>query len=219
MKKVILTLVGFTTLLMSALIGWTTTEIFAREPDPISTTAIIENPQVSSVDDQPVPSVSAVSSDVITKQQRLLNMAYQIGKENGFDNPEIIQAILLKETLAGGMESYKVSNPGPNAYFGLMQIKLVAAKEVLARSPELFARHNFHTRTNEEIRANLILNERFNIEVATKYLLILKHEYGFSGRQLLNAYNRGPTGVRSVGDNYHYAIGAERRLAAWQQNN
>lgn len=151
----------------------------------------------------------------LSKQQHeLLNMAYDVAKENGFKNPEILQALLLQETLAGGMDKYKVANPGSDAYFGPMQIKLAAAKDVLAKWPQLFVKFDFHTRTDDEIKANLILNERFNLDVAAKYLLILKQQYGFSGRQLLNAYNRGPGGVHQVDDSFHYAIGAERKLAA-----
>lgn len=148
------------------------------------------------------------------KQHRLLNLAYEMGKSHGFKDPEIVQAVLLQETMAGGMNSYRVANPGPEAYFGPMQLKLAAAKDVLARWPSLFNSYGFHTRSDDEIKANLILNERFNLEVGTKYLLILRQQYGFQGRQLMNAYNRGPGGVKEVGSDFHYAIGAERKLAA-----
>ncbi len=151
------------------------------------------------------------------KQHRLLNMAYETAKKNGFKNPEVLQAVVLQETMAGGMDSYRVANPGKDAYFGPAQIKLAAAKDVLQRWPELFSRFGFHTRSDDEIKAFLILDEKFNLEVAAKYLLILK-EYGFNGRQLLNAYNRGPGGVHAVGDDYHYAVQAERKLASYKPN-
>jgi hypothetical protein len=150
------------------------------------------------------------------RQVRLLQKAYSIARENGHRNPEIVQAVLLQETLAGGLKSYRVANPGREAYFGPMQLKLVAAKDVLARWPELYNKYDMHTRTDDEIRAFLILNDRFNIEVGSLYLLLLQRQYGFKGRELLNAYNRGPGGVRSVDDTFHYAIGAERKLASYR---
>ena len=61
------------------------------------------------------------------KQHRLLNMAYETAKKNGFLNPEVLQAVVLQETMAGGMDSYRVANPGKEAYFGPAQIKLAAA--------------------------------------------------------------------------------------------
>ena len=158
--------------------------------------------------------VKVLPTSLSEKQHRLLNMAYEMGKSHGFKDPEIVQAVLLQETMAGGMDNYKVANAGPEAYFGPMQIKLAAAKDVLSKWPALFGSYGFHTRSDDEIKANLILNERFNLEVATKYLLILKQQYGFKGRELMNAYNRGPGGVKEVGHDFHYAVGAEKKLAA-----
>jgi soluble lytic murein transglycosylase-like protein len=88
---------------------------------------------------------------------------------------------------------------------------------VLNKFPNLFSKYNISTKTDDEIKANLILNDKFNIEVASKYLLILQKQYGFSGRELVNAYNRGPGGVKDVGNDYHYAIGAEAKLAAFKK--
>lgn len=162
--------------------------------------------------------VQVLPTNMTPKQHRLLNMAYEFGKQNGFKNPELVQAVLLQETHAGGMDSYKVANPGPQAYFGPMQIKLAAAKDVLRRWPQLYTTYGFHTRSDDEIKANLILNERFNVEVGTLYLRLLKTQYGFSGRALMNAYNRGPGGAQYVNhDEFHYAIGAERKLASFKQ--
>jgi soluble lytic murein transglycosylase-like protein len=100
-----------------------------------------------------------------------------------------------------------------------MQLKLAAARDVLSRWPDLYKEYGFHTKTDDEIKANLILNESFNIEVGARYLLLLKQTYGFSGKTLLNAYNRGPGGVTAVDDSYHYAVGAERKLAAFKVRN
>jgi hypothetical protein len=150
-------------------------------------------------------------------QGRLMNKAYEIAKAHGHKNPELVQSVLLQESDAGAAPKMRVANPGPEAYFGPMQLKLVAAKAVLSRWPDLFTKYHFQTRTDDEIKANLILNDVFNIEVGSKYLLILQREYGFTGRELLNAYNRGPSGVKAVGDDYHYAVGAEKKLAAYKR--
>lgn len=158
----------------------------------------------------------ALPADLSTKQSRLLNLAYKFGKEDGHKSPELVQMILLQETQAGGLKSYKVANPGPEAYFGPMQIKLAAARDVLNNYPALWAKYGFHTKTDDEVKANLILNEAFNIDIGSKYLLILSKQYGFSGRKLLNAYNRGPGGVHGVDDSFHYAKGAEAKLASYK---
>lgn len=158
-------------------------------------------------------------TDLSNKQSRLLNLAYKIAKEEGVKHPEIIQSILLQETHAGGLKAYKVANPGPQAYFGPMQIKLGATRDVMARNPGLWSKYDFHTRTDDEVKANLILNEEFNLRVAVKYVQLLQRDYGYSGRQLVNAYNRGPGGVKSVGDDFHYALGAEAKLASFKRKN
>lgn len=166
---------------------------------------------------QPASATSAEAAPIVEepqppKKEELLDIALELGKAHGFKEPRIVQAVLLQETRAGTASNYRVVNPGPNACFGPMQIKLAAAKEVLSRWPSLFNSYEFHTRTDDEIKANLILNERFNIEIATKYLLLLKQRYGYSGRQLLNAYNRGPGGVKQVGHDFYYAVEAEKKL-------
>lgn len=184
--------------------------LYQHVPQPVANSVIGEKADVK-LGGQ---AVKVLPANLSEKQHRLLNMAYEMGKAHGFKDPEIVQAVLLQETLAGGVGSYKVANPGPEAYFGPMQIKLAAAKDVLSRWPALFGSYGFHTRSDDEIKANLILNERFNMEIATKYLLILKQQYGFKGRELMNAYNRGPGGVKEVGSDFHYAVGAEKKLAS-----
>jgi hypothetical protein len=183
---------------------------FQSIPQPVATSVIAEK------GDHRVGGrvATKLPATLTNEQHRLLNLAYELGKQNGFKNPEIVQAVLLQESHAGGLESFRVANPGPEAYYGPMQIKLAAARDVLKEWPRMFDDYNFHTRTDDEIKANLILNDRFNIEVGTRYLKILKTRYGFSGRELLNAYNRGPGGVKAVNDSFHYAISAEKKLAA-----
>ena len=140
-------------------------------------------------------------------------MAYVQAKKDGHKNPELVQGVLLQETHAGGMEKYYVAGNKGDEYYGLGQLKVEAVRDVMGRWPELWQKYNFQTRTNQELIANLILNPQFNIEMTSKYLKLLQDQYGFTGRKLMNAYNRGPGGVQSVDDTWHYAIGAERKLA------
>jgi hypothetical protein len=206
MKKVISALS-----LIAALVIFGAAQLYQHVPTPIGNSVIAEQGDGARV-------ATLLPSNMTDKQHELLNMAYDVGVEAKLKSPEILQAVLLQETGAGAAASYNVANPGPNAYFGPMQIKLVVAKTVLQKWPALFSEYGFHTKTDDEIKANLILNERFNIHVAAMYLTILSAEYGLRGRDLLNAYNRGPTGAKAVGADYHYAIGAERKLAAMKRS-
>ena len=160
----------------------------------------------------------SIPKNLSSNQQQLMKIAYNIAKEDGHKNPEIVQAVLLQETRAGAIKKYKVANPGKDAYFGLMQLKIAAARDVLSKHPDLWNKYDFHTKTDDEIKANLILNDYFNLEIGSKYLLMLKRQYGYTGRKLLNAYNRGPGGVKKVDDNYHYAVDAEKKLANYKAN-
>lgn len=210
MKKVILVLAIIVASILAAAYY-----MHAQVPQPIPTAVIGEKPG-KAIGGQ---AVAVLPANLSEKQHRLLNLAYEAGQKAGIKNPEIVQAVLLQETLAGGLDKYRVANPGPEAYFGPMQIKLAAARDVLSRWPNLYKEYGFHTKTDDEVKANLILNERFNIEVGARYLLLLKQTYGFSGKTLLNAYNRGPGGVTAVDDSYHYAVGAERKLASLKSKN
>jgi hypothetical protein len=205
--------IGFL-LLVAIALGCAALIVYNSIPKSTPNAVIGEKPAFGKVGGQ---AVQPLPENLTPKQHQLLNMAYEIGKETGFKDPAIVQAVLLQETMAGGLKSYRVANPGKDAYFGPMQVKLAAARDVLKFWPELYVKYGFHTKEDDEVKANLILNERFNIDVGSRYLMILKKQYGFSGRELLNAYNRGPGGVRDVNDTYHYAVGAERKLVSFKQ--
>ena len=211
MKKVIASL----TILVAGLIGGAAQLFSMFVPAPVGNSVIAEKSENGRVGNQ---AAKVLPANMTAKQHQLLNLAAEVAQENQLRSPELVQAVLLQETHAGGVASYRVANAGPDAYFGAMQIKLSAAKDVLATWPSMFSKYSFHTRTDDEIKANLILNDRFNLDVGTKYLIILRQRYGFSGRDLMNAYNRGPGGVKTVDSaDFHYAIGAEAKLAAFKQ--
>jgi hypothetical protein len=183
-----------------------------RQPVPIANAVIGEKPG-KTMGNQVAQLLPETLNE---KQARLLRWAYELGKKAGLKNPEVVQSIILQETHAGGLKSYKVANPGPEAYFGIGQVKVPAARDVLQRNPGMYAEYDFHTRTDDELKANLILNDRFNIDVTARYIRILQKEYGYEGVQLVNAFNRGPGGVKNVDSNFHYAIGANRKLQQWK---
>lgn len=208
MKKVIVAL-GLVT--ASAIYG--AVALFSMVPQAVGTSVIAEKSKDGTAGGQ---AAILLPKDLTTTQGRLLSQAYEIAKADGHKNPELVQAILLQETMAGGSKSFRVANPGPDAYFGLMQIKLTSAKDVLRKWPKLFDKYGLQGRTDAEIQANLILNDKFNMEVGSKYLIMLNKEYGYSGRELMNAYNRGPSGVKAVDDSFHYGRGAEAKLASFK---
>lgn len=154
-----------------------------------------------------------VPDDLSAAQHLVLTRAYEQAKADGHPNPEVVQSVLLQESKAGAHSSYKVAGTKGNEYFGLGQLKLTAARDVMKAFPVLWDKYKFQTQTDDELKANLILNAAFNIEITSKYLRLLQTRYGFKGRELLNAYNRGPAGVKLVGADYHYAIAAEAKLA------
>lgn len=156
-----------------------------------------------------------VPGDLSTAQHMILNKAYEQAKADGHKNPELVQGVLLQESKAGGMASYKVAGNKGDEYFGLGQLKLSAVRDVMLKWPALWAKYKFQTHTDDELKANLILNHAFNIECTSKYLRLLQLTYGFQGRELVNAYNRGPGGVKSINNaDFHYAIGVEQKLAS-----
>jgi hypothetical protein len=184
-------------------------------PAPRSNVVLAEKP-----DGQIGGQVAVVVPDDLTDDQhQILSVAYKIAKQDGHKNPELVQSMLLQETHAGGLTKFKVAGNKGDEYYGIAQIKLGAAKDILALYPDLWKRYEFHTRTDDEVKANLILNPKFNIEIASKYLKLLQERYGFRGRELLNAYNRGPSGVKAVNSaTFHYAREAEQKLASWKQH-
>lgn len=140
-------------------------------------------------------------------QLSLLNFAYEVAVKDGHKHPELVQGIIMQETRAGGIKQGEpwrvagISNPPSDRYFGIGQIKLPAAKDVMKRFPEMWQWLN--TRTDEELQARLIVDDEFNIRMTSKYALImgLNDRPGFA----VVAYNKGQGGAQAVdiaGDDY-----------------
>lgn len=150
---------------------------------------------------------ATVSSDHLSAEQTaILEQAYLIAKEDGHKDPEVLQGILLQESRAGRLKSYKVAGQEFGLktnlrYYGIVQMKLSAARDVLKAYPELKEEFDIQTDTDEEVIANLILNDEFAISVASKYLIILNKRYHIApGNNMIAAYNQGPRGSRKISD-------------------
>lgn len=179
-------------------------------PTPTPNVVLAEKPTASKIGGQ---AAVLVPNDLSGAQHLVLNKAYEQAKADGHAHPELVQGVLLQETRAGGMANYKVAGNKGDEYYGLGQLKVAAARDVMAAWPELWAKYKFQGRSDDELKANLILNAAFNIELTSKYLKLLQKRYGFTGRELVNAYNRGPGGVKLVGDDWHYGLGVEAHVS------
>ena len=121
-----------------------------------------------------------------------------------------MQAVLLQETLAGLLGRLgHLSAPLGKRSYGVMQVKVVAAHDVLRLHPEL---GKFHT--DDQLIARLITDDEFNIRVASAYLKFLRR-HKHSDQKALVAYNIGMNAARRVMDaaDFKYVRRVERYLA------
>lgn len=184
-------------------------------PQPIANSVLAEKPTPNKIGGQ---AAVLLPDNLANSQHQVLNVAYEQAKADGHRDPQLVQGVLLQESHAGGLAAYKVAGNKGDEYYGLGQLKLGAARDVMKAYPELWDKYKFQTHTDDELKANLILNPRFNIEVTSKYLKLLQKLYGFTGRDLVNAYNRGPGGVKSIDSaDFHYAREMEAKLAAMKR--
>lgn len=140
--------------------------------------------------------------DITKKQFELLNFAYDVAKSDGFREPKYLQGIIMQESKAGSMTAFRVAgltNAVGNRYFGIGQIKLAAAKAVMAQFPEMWK--HLDTKTDEELQARLIVDDRFNVRVASKYALLMG--INENPARAITAYNVGPGGVQTVDPSQH----------------
>ena len=145
-------------------------------------------------------------------QLDLLGMAYTIGYQDGGEtHAKLVQAVLLQETIAGQLGRLgHLSAPMGKRSYGVMQVKVVAARDVLKRHPDLGTYH-----TDDQLITRLIADDEFNIRVASAYLKMLRRHTG-SDRQALVAYNIGMHAARRVLDagDFKYVRKVERYLAS-----
>lgn len=122
-----------------------------------------------------------------TEQVQLLKIAFDIAyQDGGLQHAELIQGMLLQESLAGllGRIGHMTAPVGKRSY-GVMQVKVTAAEDVLGRDPYL---GQFDS--DNELITNLIVDDEFNIRVASKLFLYLRAKTKTDDHALL-AYNVG----------------------------
>jgi soluble lytic murein transglycosylase-like protein len=90
---------------------------------------------------------------------------------------------------------------------------LNAAKDVLKAFPDM-AKQYLQTDADEEIIANLITNDTFNLKVASKYLKLLPDAWSMEKK--VAAYNQGPTGVAKVNPNtFKYVTEVKKHIVKY----
>ena len=167
----------------------------------VPTSPIVVVDQQQHVGPKRVALAYSLPADLSSKQKQLLVEAYNIAKADGLSDPKLLQAIILRETRAGGMQKYSVAGQELGLktnlrYYGVSQLKLAAARDVLAKWPRLFSQFGFQTQTDEEVIAKLIADDLFNLHIASKYLLLLRNQGFRSNSELALAYNQGAGGAR-----------------------
>lgn len=146
-----------------------------------------------------------ISTDVLPiKQKQILSFAYSIAKQDGINHPEFLQGILMKESGICNAKHFRVAGPSnkpSSRYFGCGQIKLAAAKSVMNRFPNLWK--YLETKTDEELQARLILDDRFNVRITSKYIIMM----GINDNpdRAITAYNVGLGAVDKIDiNNFEY---------------
>lgn len=145
------------------------------------------------------------------EQLELLSLAYKIGHDDGGEaHAKLLQAVLMQETIAGQLGRLgHLSAPMGKRSYGVMQVKVPAARDVLTWHPEYG-----HFRTDEQLIARLITDDEFNLRIASAYLKYLRKRTD-SDHQALVAYNVGPNAAKRVPDpaQYRYVLGIEQYLS------
>lgn len=121
------------------------------------------------------------------EQVDLLKLAYDIGYQDGGEqHASLLQSTLLQESIAGqlGRVGHRAAPVGKRSY-GVMQIKVTAALDMLEEHPQLGV-----SRTDEDLIVRLMTDDEFNIRIASKFLLYLRDKTN-SDAEALVAYNMG----------------------------
>ncbi len=129
------------------------------------------------------------------EQMILLRQTYEIGHSDADEaHALLLQGVLLQETIAGQLGRIgDLAAPVGKRSYGVMQVKVTAARDVLRHHKDEFERF----RSDEELIAHLITDDRFNIRIASKLLQRL-HKKTLSPEKALVAYNVGLRASRNI---------------------
>jgi len=144
------------------------------------------------------------------EQYKLLELAHEVGLEDGDEQfAETLQAVLLQETIAGqlGRIGHMTAPVGKRSY-GVMQVKVSAARDVLRKHTEM---GRFHS--DEELIVALMTDDEFNIRVASKFLKHLQENTKSVAASLV-AYNIGLRASRKIvkPNQFKYVVRTQRNL-------
>lgn len=128
-------------------------------------------------------------------QKNIITLAYNTAKEDGLRQPEVLAGIIFQESKAGGAAKFRTSKhkKACDQTVGLGQIKTGTARSMLKRFPELKQKFGI---PDSQITNALANNDKFNVAVASKYLVYLSTMY--RGDALIASYNMGEGGVKKL---------------------
>jgi hypothetical protein len=156
-------------------------------------------------------SAHAEDSCLSSKQQSLIDYAYQVAEEDGHKQPKYLVGVIRVESRAGEGDKFRIVKQGVgkamSVFYGVAQLSIGAAKTAMQRFPDLW--NDFNTQTDDELKARLILDDWFNIRVASKYLLLMGVNKNPDAG--IAAYNVGLGGVKLINPSLHeYTLKVKR---------
>lgn len=183
MKKQ-LTVVGVTYLAIGAIVS----SVVLHKPAPTQPVITTMLPAAGSTKQPAVVPKPKFHTTFGTYNQNLI-LAYNIAVDVGVP-PLSIQGIMLKESRAGRVRS--LVNKGA---YGLMQVKVEAARSVLKRNPELLQKY-FHTSKLSTVSYNdiaglMLSNREANIRIGCHHLAIYADILDGDWDAAVAAYNMG----------------------------
>lgn len=163
-----------------------------------------DNPEHIAIQ-KPIPFQTAQKYDPPTV------LAAKIGQQHGVG--DIMKRILKQESNNGKADLVGGTHlPVGKRYYGVMQMKVVAVREVMRKRPE-FTKKYFTGSKNipdEFVIAKLITDNEFSIEAATLYYTYMKKLAKRDTYLAVAAYNQGPSvifnGVNAAGHSYAQSV-------------
>ena len=140
---------------------------------------------------EPQENVIHITNGSLTEN---MSLVFNVGKQIG--DPETLEAILLQETNGGRstLIGNKDSPVGKRSY-GLMQVQVCAAREVLERNPSLFneyfPKRTYSSIADEEVIALLLTNREANVRIAAYHFKYYKALAGGDWDKTVAGYNGG----------------------------
>lgn len=129
----------------------------------------------------------------------LAEYAYQTAISDGHHNPKYVVGVLNVESKLGEHDNFRVVKHLSSTFYGAGQLTIGAAKAVMQRFPKMW--ESLDTKTEEELKAKLILDDKFNVQVTSKYLLMMGVNQNLD--RGIAAYNVGIGAVKTINPSAH----------------